>query len=416
MLRAELLELARRGRCSAVGLARGRRRRRRTRSGRAAWPQTGQSSGRGFADVAGRPEELGVGVAHVEAGDARRVGGPGGRPDGPARSRCAGARRAVYRRRSGVRTVLGTARNPLPVRRASAERRVRHRRSRAVYSPRYIEPIYRPPSPRSSRTPVLELAILGLAEGAAAPRLRAEEAPRRDARLAVGHLLRLAVSGAPPARARRRHRERRPRHVGQRRRSRHRFARRRPRGGAPAPSGRSRAGARARRTGSPRAATPASRSCSLDRRRRRRRAHLRAEARVLRPPRARRRASSSSSAVAPSSPTASRAPRRSRPRRGDRYTRSLFEHRTAVHTTRPRMGRRAHRRRRARRRLRDRTQSTPPDQRSQPHHEWSHSRRHRRSRELREQPRPGRRVLPERRSRRRGAGPHARRARRLPRR
>ena len=108
------------------------------------------------------------------------------------------------RRRHGART-------PRP--RPSARRCVRARPTprvdrpvdACVYSRRYIEPIYRTAlEPESDHARARHPRT---AQGAAAPRLRAEEAPRRDARLPVGRLVRLALSGAAPARARRRDRE-----------------------------------------------------------------------------------------------------------------------------------------------------------------------------------------------------------------
>ena len=111
----------------------------------------------------------------------------------------------------------------------------------------------------------------------------------------------------------------------------HRLARRRPRGRrAPARTAEAERAAPARSTGSrPRGDAPLRTSCSLaDDVRQRRRADLRVEARVLRPSRPGRARRASSSAAATRSPSGSRARRRSDTGRGDRYTRSLFEHRT----------------------------------------------------------------------------------------
>ena len=263
---------------------------------------------------------------------------------------------------------------------------------------RYIEAIYRAVNgssdrarPRHPRTP----------QGTAAPRLRAAQAPRRGARLAVGHLVRVALPGAAAARTRRRHRDRRRPGLTVRADPRHRLARRRPRGGPAAPGARSRAGARARHTASPNAATPGSRSCCspttagddertfalklvLCR-------HLAPAAR-LEPPRA--------------PPRRPRRRPRARPpvRAARRSVRALAVRAPhAVHPTRSRMDRGTHRRQKGATTLPTKPNRPTPKAKEPPHHEWSNPCRHRRRRELREQPRAGRRVLPQRRSRRRRA-------------
>ena len=249
-----------------------------------------------------------MGVAHVEPADRAALAGPAGRPVGPARSRCAGARRQC----TGV--APGTPGSGPSCRRRSA----------TTWCPTsavhlcILAPIYRSDISVHTTRPESTDRHAGTrhprtAEGAAAPRLRAEEAPRRDARLALGHLVRLALSGAAPARARRRIEIVEPETVAR----------------APMPATGSLDGdlaaARLRRPAkatrrtrkayriTARGDARFSRAAPRRRRRRRRRAHVRVEARVLPPPRPPTRASSSSSAAAPRSPTGSRAPAARRP-------------------------------------------------------------------------------------------------------
>ena len=132
---------------------------------------------------------------------------------------------------------------------------------------------------------MLELAVLGLLSEQPLHGYELKKRLSRDARLALGDLLRLAVPGAAPARAFDGAIE-----VGEptdaaRRFRRHRLAQRRPRRRPRAPPAPRRAGAPARRTASPPPASSCSSSCLTDDDRRRR-AHLRAEALVLPAPRA----------------------------------------------------------------------------------------------------------------------------------
>ena len=160
---------------------------------------------RGLPDVAGGPQQLGVRVADVEAGHGAA---PEVAEDGPSGQRVVGVPAhgaSVHGVRPAVPGPAGTVRSvPTPC---------VHPHVRRVYTRvRYIGAIYRthaPTSPESTRRAGARHPRT--AEGAAAPRLRAEEASRRDARLAVGDLLRLAVPGAAAPRARRRDRDRRAR-------------------------------------------------------------------------------------------------------------------------------------------------------------------------------------------------------------
>ena len=198
-----------------------------------------------------------------------------------------------------------------------------------VYCPRYIGSIYRTRAPRRSQD-VLELAILGLLKEQPLPRLRAEEAARRDARPLLGRLVRLALPGAAPAGAQRAPSRSSTAGVGARRRPRSRPpARSRARPPPPASAGPRRpAAAPARPTASPpRGQEQFPELLTADDAGRRRARLLRSSspsAATSSP----RRAWSSSSAAAPSSPSASpgRAAPAARPR--DRYTRSLVEHGT----------------------------------------------------------------------------------------
>ena len=302
-----------------------------------------------------------MGVAHVEAGDARRVAGRGGRPGGPACSRCAGARRA---------TVPGSAAQRLgsPVPGAARRRPLGHPVSTRPVVVCILVPIYRidisgtrPIAPESDHDHA-RARHPRTAEGAAAPRLRAEEAPRRDARLAVGHLVRLALSR---------------RCAGSSATAPSRCVDPDATVAAPMPATGSLDGdlaaarlRRARQADPPhpqgvphhrRAATPASRSCSSTTTPRRRRAHLRAEARVLPVTSTRRRAlellERRRAALAD---RLAQARRRSTPGAATATPARSFEHRTQSTATRPRVGRRAHRRRRPRRRSTRPTPSTAP--------------------------------------------------------
>ena len=162
-------------------------------------------------DVLGRPDQLRVGVADVEAGERPAPEVAQDRPAGERVVRDAGHGgqcRGVTRRLREA--VFGG-----PIRSA--------RSGPASPTSRMLASIYRfdisciestlslPPGVPRARARRSRIALR-----AAASRLRAEEAPVRDARAALGHLVRLAVPGAAPPRTLRRHRggrrDRRRRH------------------------------------------------------------------------------------------------------------------------------------------------------------------------------------------------------------
>src|SRR5439155_273969 len=193
---------------------------------------------RGFTEVARHAQQLRMGVAHFESFDVPRskVAQHGSTSEGvvdvpahgwrllltkPRGSEAGtpptGAARATERARGGGGVADRPSRSPsrrgrpsdlAPGCRRRQEGRAMPRTAGgptmviADISLRYIGAYSRDDhaGSRGSRPP----------QGPAAPRLRVEEAARRHPRLLVGRLLRLAVSVAPPARARRRNRERDP--------------------------------------------------------------------------------------------------------------------------------------------------------------------------------------------------------------
>ena len=301
----------------------------------------------------------------------------------------------------------------------------------------------RPTDPLPTRSPDARDRRPGPAQRAAAPRLRAEEAPERDPGLPLGRLVRVALPGAAPARARGRDRGRGPA------------------GRADAPAGgfaatgslkgdlaaARRAGRRAGQAVAPHPqglphhrapATPASRSSSspttrTPTRRRPSRSSSPSAPSCLPPP-----ASSCSSGGASRCSAGSTGPGARRGTRTDRYSRSLLEHRTrstqrdlewveeliaAERSAEPgdespttpisdRPAPRPHQ-------ITDVAPNADANEfgtsRKEPPDEQVRSSRDRRRRQLREQPRAGSRVLPRRRPRRAGPRSHARRPRRLPR-
>ena len=159
---------------------------------------TGQGLPTGSPDVAGRPQQLGVGVAHVEAVEPAGREVPQHRPAGELVVGVLGPRARVYGpTRPAVTPVAALS----PPTRGFSRHDLNRRPARFILSfdisLRYIdEHSQTPRDPRSARTRRPRPA-----QGAAAPRLRAEEAPERDPRLPLGRLLRLALSRAAPPRA-----------------------------------------------------------------------------------------------------------------------------------------------------------------------------------------------------------------------